>query len=481
MLVSRCFKSAQTLLLAGLLLLPAMSPLAAGQTFSSSNPILIPDQGQAQPYPSTIEVSGLGPIEGLSVSLNGLTHSHPSDLQVLLVGPTGASVVLMARAGGRDPVEMVVLTFVDGAPPISSQSQLTSGFYRPTQKDVIDLEAPAPAPPYGTTLSEFDNTDGNGTWELYVFDRFAQDSGVINGWSLEISASLRAPLTYQGRLSQDGNPLNDPADLEFSIWDAEFDGNRIGSVMSADNVPVVDGFFTVELPISHSEFDGSPRWLEVAASSPAGIGPFVTLTPRQRIAATPEATHATTADRATIAMTAESANSVGGVLFNSSGNIGIGRTPTNNTLEVAGSASKATAGDWLANSDRRIKTDVRTIEDALGKLDRVRLVSFEYTDDYKKSHPGVGDGRYLNVIAQEFAQVFPDHVKGSGEYLPDGSEILQVDTYPLTIYAAAALQELRAQQNAELQALRAEKDTEIESLRARLAKLEEVIATLLKE
>jgi hypothetical protein len=33
-------------------------------------------------------------------------------------------------------------------------------------------------------------------------------------------------------------------------------------------------------------------------------------------------------------------------------------------------------------------------------------------------------------------------VKSSGETLPDGSEILQVDTYPLTIYSAAAVQEL---------------------------------------
>ena len=46
------------------------------------------------------------------------------------------------------------------------------------------------------------------------------------------------------------------------------------------------------------------------------------------------------------------------------------------------------------------------------------------------------------LLAQEFAKVFPDDVKSSGEKLPDGSPILQVDTYPLTIYSAAAVQEL---------------------------------------
>ena len=46
------------------------------------------------------------------------------------------------------------------------------------------------------------------------------------------------------------------------------------------------------------------------------------------------------------------------------------------------------------------------------------------------------------MIAQEFREVFPDHVKSSGETLPDGDEILQVDPFPLTIYSAAAVQEL---------------------------------------
>ena len=77
-----------------------------------------------------------------------------------------------------------------------------------------------------------------------------------------------------------------------------------------------------------------------------------------------------------------------------------------------------------------------------------RLVDFKYTDDYRAAHPGIADKRYLNVIAQEFARVFPDHVQSSGEKLPDGSDILQVDTYPLTIYSAAAVQELHRENQA---------------------------------
>lgn len=160
-----------------------------------------------------------------------------------------------------------------------------------------------------------------------------------------------------------------------------------------------------------------------------------------------------------------------------SGNVGIARTPSSNKLELEGNASKSTAGDWLANSDRRIKKHIQTIGDALGTLDRVRLVSFEYTDDYKASHDGVGDGRYLNVIAQEFAEVFPDHVQGSGEFLPDGSEILQVDTYPLTIYSAAAIQELHGEMLAKDIEIAALKDAN-QALADRLARLETVIESL---
>jgi hypothetical protein len=95
----------------------------------------------------------------------------------------------------------------------------------------------------------------------------------------------------------------------------------------------------------------------------------------------------------------------------------------------------------------------------------VRLVDFRYSEDYLKAHPEIEDRRYPNVIAQEFAQVFPDDVKGSGQKLTDGSEILQVDTYPLTIYSAAAVQELH-RQNKQLRAQLADQEQ-------RLRKLEE--------
>ena len=68
----------------------------------------------------------------------------------------------------------------------------------------------------------------------------------------------------------------------------------------------------------------------------------------------------------------------------------------------------------------------------------MRLVAFHYTDEYRQDRPSIEDAEYYNVIAQEFREVFPQAVTGSGQRLADGSEILQVDTYPAMIHALGA-------------------------------------------
>jgi hypothetical protein len=152
--------------------------------------------------------------------------------------------------------------------------------------------------------------------------------------------------------------------------------------------------------------------------------------------------------------------------------VGVRRFALTNALEVEGNASKTTSGSWLANSDARIKTDVQEIDGALDRLMQVRPVTFRYTDDYRKAHPEVGEARYYNVIAQEFARVFPDAVQGSGETLPGaepatGNEILQVDVHPALITSIAAVQEL---------AVRLEQsEARNAELEARLARLESLV------
>ncbi len=118
------------------------------------------------------------------------------------------------------------------------------------------------------------------------------------------------------------------------------------------------------------------------------------------------------------------------------GLVGIGRTPTTNKLEVEGDASKTVAGLWLANSDRRIKERICTIEGALGTIGRLRPVEFYYNEAYREANPSVLDKPYFGFIAQEFQEVFPDSVK------TDGEGYLQMDSYAVIPYLARAVQEL---------------------------------------
>lgn len=132
-----------------------------------------------------------------------------------------------------------------------------------------------------------------------------------------------------------------------------------------------------------------------------------------------------------------------GMTLNKDGLLGLGRIPQTNLLEVEGDASKTTAGDWLANSDYRIKTDILEIQDPYETILQLRPVSFKYSESYRNEHPGVEDKTYYNFIAQEFRDVFPDAVKGSGEYIEgDPEEILQMDSYPAQVITVKAVQEL---------------------------------------
>ncbi|OHB78044.1 MAG: hypothetical protein A2Z34_09335 [Planctomycetes bacterium RBG_16_59_8] len=124
------------------------------------------------------------------------------------------------------------------------------------------------------------------------------------------------------------------------------------------------------------------------------------------------------------------------MVIKNNGNIGVGRTPTANILEIEGNASKTTAGSWLANSDARIKTDVRDIADALETIGRLRPVKFRYTDDYRAKHPSIEERDYENFIAQEFQQVFPECVRD------DGTGLLQIDTYNVIPTLVAAVRDL---------------------------------------
>lgn len=177
-----------------------VSTSQAGFFTSTSGPLSIPDANTSVPYPLTFNVAGVtGPVTNVSLTLTGYTHSFTNDVSMMLVGPTGAGMIVFS-GGAINSVTGINLTFMDGgAVWPTAPSNLTPGTYQPT----IDINGvsrtfPAPAPsipgvnPIGaapglSSFALFNGLDPNGTWSLYSADFVGGDSGSVTSVSLNIT------------------------------------------------------------------------------------------------------------------------------------------------------------------------------------------------------------------------------------------------------------------------------------------------------
>lgn len=166
-------------------------------TFSNSTLIQIPtagSSGPANPYPSSISVSGLGKIESATVTLSGLSHTYHEDLVMLLVSPSGQTVKLMDSVDSSNDSNNATITFQDGAPVFPDANVGPGSFtFRPTQEADTTMPGPAPNVADGTTLSTLNGLDPNGTWQLFVYDQYGGDIGQIaGGWSLTLTTGAKS-------------------------------------------------------------------------------------------------------------------------------------------------------------------------------------------------------------------------------------------------------------------------------------------------
>jgi subtilisin-like proprotein convertase family protein len=172
------------------------------QTFSNAGAITINDAAPATPYPSNITVSGAPTtITNVTVKLNGFSHTFPSDVDVLLVSPTGRKMIIFSDAGSSIDASNANITLNDAASSaLPELTAILTGTYRPANYSIVQdaFAAPAPAGPYltaapggtDTLTSAFTGAPGgnpNGTWSLYVVDDLGGDVGSFaGGWSLTL-------------------------------------------------------------------------------------------------------------------------------------------------------------------------------------------------------------------------------------------------------------------------------------------------------
>lgn len=163
----------------------------ATSAWVNTNTITIPDYGVGTPYPSSINVTGLvGRVSKATVTLNGVRHGFPHDINVLLVSPSGTNVLTMSHTGGGHSVTNITLTFDDtAAGSLANYGPISSGVFKPTSYEgPVHLPGTAPSSSYRFALSDLSWTEPNGAWLLYVYDDSIGDAGSIaRGWSLNLT------------------------------------------------------------------------------------------------------------------------------------------------------------------------------------------------------------------------------------------------------------------------------------------------------
>jgi len=173
------------------------------QTFSSTTPILIPGsgaQGPANPYPSTIAVSGMiSTLTGLTVTLYDFSDTRLNDVGIGLIGPNGTGIWLFNGTGDGHGISDLDITFSDaGAAKLKLQT--VSGTYKPGSVYSGTQLFPANTP-LVTTMAGFNGVDPNGSWQLFVKDYASNYVGspgpgtgaIAGGWSISFTAEAAPP------------------------------------------------------------------------------------------------------------------------------------------------------------------------------------------------------------------------------------------------------------------------------------------------
>jgi hypothetical protein len=171
------------------------------------------------------------------------------------------------------------------------------------------------------------------------------------------SLAQTTTFTYQGRLTDNGSPVNGQYDLQFKLFDLLGGGAQQGTTQTLTNITVTSGIFTVQLDFGAcaSCFNGALRFLEIAAKKTTD-STYTTLSPRQPVNSTPYAIksqNATSADGLSVAcvncVTSSQIGSVNGSVV--TGTIPVASLPTGSASYIQNTTSQQASSNFNISGD----------------------------------------------------------------------------------------------------------------------------------
>ncbi len=144
------------------------------------------------------------------------------------------------------------------------------------------------------------------------------------------------PITYQGRLEQNGAPVTQVRDLRFELFSEQQGGSPLASV-DAPGVTITNGLFTAPVPFPPGAFEGTPRYLQITLM-PRVLGERALVLPRQLLGSAPRA------------------ESVRGLAIDGAGKVGVGGPAGTDTLTLHGTLNLTGAGAGVRFADGTVQT-----------------------------------------------------------------------------------------------------------------------------
>jgi len=152
---------------------------------------------------------------------------------------------------------------------------------------------------------------------------------MVGAAAFRAGTPVDARFTYQGQIREGDALVSGDADIRFTLWDAETEGNQVATEVLKSGLQLTDGRFATELDFGLSAFSGDTRWIQMDFRHPSGVGDFLALNPRSRLNAVPYALHSLSDGVSPWALNIDT----GGISY-LNGRVGVGTSDPQALLEV---------------------------------------------------------------------------------------------------------------------------------------------------